>query len=61
MMTCDKIKAKVPSIVLGDPGHRNFPYFDPTMLAAESPIPTEVTPLERTIILLKFLQKNYQN
>ncbi len=44
---CDRIEANVPSNVLEHPGSLICPYFDPTMLAAESPIPIEITPLKR--------------
>ena len=44
---CARIEATVPSNVLADPGNLIRPYFDPTMLAAESPMPIEITPLRR--------------
>ena len=58
-MICDKTDARVPSKVFGDPGNLNRPNFDPTMLAAESPMPIEMTPLNRTTELVLFKSKNY--
>ncbi len=50
----ERIDARVPSKVLEDSGNRIRPNFDPTMLAAESPIPMERTPLKRISWLVLF-------
>merc|ERR1712038_1649985 len=47
--------ATVPSIdFFGEYGHLMCPYLEPTILAAESPIPTESTPLSKTNLFSDF-------
>ena len=49
------IDAMVPSIdLLGECGHFRCPIREPTMLAAESPIPIESTPLSNMSLLTDF-------
>merc|ERR1719318_1991931 len=40
--------ARLPSTVLSEPGHLILPAVEPTMLAAESATPTEITPEKST-------------
>ena len=49
-VNCDRMDARSPSRVFLDLNSLSFPYFEPTMLAKESPIPTESTPLISRIV-----------